>query len=188
MPHFTSHERELLLALLAKGDASNTDLAKQLHVSPTAARKIRLKLESNGVIRGYRPILDLSSLGIQVFSLIEVRLLPAGWKAGSGAGVQTQLARHENVVTIFRLPEGQITHAILAGFRNLEEADRFLHVLQSNYPDLLEIRHTYTFSSKSVMKDDPRGILTKVLLEWEEAKLPQALDNLPVRLPTEESE
>lgn len=188
VPHFTPHERELLLALLAKGDATNTDLAKQLRISPTAARKIRLKLEKNGVIRGYRPVLDLTNLGVQVFSLVEVRLLPAGWKAGGGAGVQTQLARHENVVAVYRLPEGQTTHAILAGFRNLEESDRFLHVLQSNYPDLLEIRRTFTFSSRSVIKDDPRGILTKVLLEWDEMKLPKGLDNLPSRLPTEEAE
>lgn len=184
MPDLSAHERQLMLALLENGVASNTDLAKQLGVSATAARKIRLKLEKNGIIRGYRPVLDLSIMGIHVFTLLELRILPKGWSEERGASIQGHLVRHENVLAVYRLPEGQSTHAVLAGFRNQEEVDRFLHVLQSQYSELLEIRHCYTFSTRSVLKDNPKELLTKALLEWEEERMPRALTGAPLRLPT----
>jgi DNA-binding Lrp family transcriptional regulator len=185
MPALTPHERQFLTALLENGVASNTDIAKQMGLSPTAVRKIRMKLEGNGIIRGYRPVLDLPVMGIQVFTLLELRILPKGWAEERGASIQGHLVRHENVIAVYRLPEGQATHAVVAGFRNQEEVDRFLHVLQSQYSELLEIRHCYTFSTKSVLKDNPQGILTKVLLEWNEAKLPSGLTGMPVRVPVQ---
>jgi Lrp/AsnC family leucine-responsive transcriptional regulator len=187
MPELSGHERELLLALLANGMATNTELARQLRISPTAARKIRMKLERAGIIRGYRPILDLSILGIQVFSILEIRLLAKGWESGGGMGIQGQLLRHENVMAVYRMPEGHVTHIVVAGFRNLEELDRFLHILQSQYSEYLEIQHTYTFSTKSILKEDPRGVLTKVLLEWEQVQLPRGLEALPAKLPSMEA-
>jgi DNA-binding Lrp family transcriptional regulator len=184
MPALSPHERQLLMALLENGVASNTDLAKQLGVSATAARKIRMKLERTGIIRGYRPVLDLSILGANVFTLLEIRILPKGWSEEHGASIQGHLVRHENVIAVYRLPEGQATHAVVAGFRNQEEVDRFMHVLQSQYSELLEIRHCYTFSTRSVLKEDPRGLLTKILLEWEGAQLPRALTGMAVRIPS----
>ncbi len=182
MPELTPHERQLLMALLEDGVASNTDLAKVLRVSPTAARKIRMKLEKSGIIRGYRPVLDLSVLGVHVFTLLELRILPKGWAEERGASIQGHLVRHENVIAVYRLPEGQSTHAVVAGFRNQDEVDRFLHVLQSQYSELLEIRHCYTFSTRSVLKDNPRELLNMILLEWDEAKMPRALTGMPVRV------
>lgn len=182
MPELTPHERQLLMALLEDGVASNTDLAKVLRVSPTAARKIRMKLEKSGIIRGYRPVLDLSVLGVHVFTLLELRILPKGWAEERGASIQGHLVRHENVIAVYRLPEGQSTHAVVAGFRNQDEVDRFLHVLQSQYSELLEIRHCYTFSTRSVLKDNPRELLNMILLEWDEAKMPRALTGMPLRV------
>lgn len=184
MPALSPHERQLLMALLENGIASNTDLAKVLGVSPTAARKIRMKLERTGIIRGYRPVLDLSVLGVNIFTLLELRILPKGWAEERGASIQGHLLRHENVMAVYRLPEGQTTHAVVAGFRNQDEVDRFLHVLQSQYSELVEIRHCYAFSTRSMLKDDPKELLTKILLEWEEARLPRALTGMPVRVPT----
>ncbi len=183
MPALSPHERQLLMALLDNGVASNTDLAKVLGVSPTAARKIRMKLERTGIIRGYRPVLDLSVLGVNIFTLLELRILPKGWAEERGASIQGHLLRHENVMAVYRLPEGQTTHAVVAGFRNQDEVDRFLHILQSQYSELVEIRHCYTFSTRSMLKDNPKELLTKILLEWEEARLPRALTGMPVRVP-----
>lgn len=184
MLDLTTNERQFLMGLLADGSASNTDLAKLLRISPTAARKIRLKLEKLGIIQGYRPLLDLSILGVGVFTLLELRILSRGWAEEGGASIQGHLVHHQNVLAVYRLPEGTSTHAVLAGFRNQEEVDRFMHILQSQYSELVEIRHCFTMSSRSVMKDNPRDLLAKVLSEWDNARLPSSLTGSSVRLPS----
>ncbi len=183
MVDLSAHEREFLLSLLEDGMLSNTEVAARLRISPTAARKIRLKLERTGIIQGYRPVLNLGALGVEVFSLLELRLTPKGWAAGGGAGVQADLLKHDNVLALYRLPEGQVSHLVLTGFRNMEEVDRFLHVLQSQYSEYLEIHRAYTLSHKSILKENPATLLTKVLLEGEEARLPGGLHSAPAPLP-----
>jgi DNA-binding Lrp family transcriptional regulator len=180
MVDLSPHERQFLLLILEDGALSNTEIAERLGVSPTAARKIRLKLERTGILQGYRPVLNLGALGIQVFALVEVRLLPKGWSYNGGQGIQSELIRHENVLAIYRLPEGQVTHLVLTGFRNMEEEDRFFHVLQSQYCELLEIHRSYTLSGRSILKEDPRTLLTKILLEGPQARLPRGFKPLVV--------
>ncbi len=182
----SAHERGLLMALLANGTATNTELARELNISATATRKIRLRLEKTGIIRGYRPVLDLSALGLQVFALLEIRLLPKGWESGGGTGLQAQLVRHENVLALYRMPEGEVTHRALVGFRSLEEFDRFVHILQSQYSEYMAIHRTSTFSAKSILKEDPRWALTKILLEGDEPQLPKSLERVPARVPAPE--
>ncbi len=186
MVELSAHERGFLLSLLEDGMLSNTDVAARLHISPTAARKIRLKLERTGIIQGYRPLLNLGALGVEVFSLLELRLTVKGWTAGGGAGVQADLLKHENVLALYRLPEGQVSHLVLTGFRNMEEVDRFFHVLQSQYSEFLEIHRVYTLSHKSILKENPATLLTKILLEGEEARLPGGLRSAPAPLPGDE--
>lgn len=71
---FDRFDQAILTILAAEGRISITDLARRIGLSksPTQARLRRL--EEEGVIRGYRAILDPIRLGLDQVAFVEVRL------------------------------------------------------------------------------------------------------------------
>lgn len=64
----------ILLCLQQNGRISNQELAEKVALSPSAClRRLRL-LEEDGVIRGYRPVLDAERLGIELEALVHVSM------------------------------------------------------------------------------------------------------------------
>ncbi|GAH97897.1 Lrp/AsnC family transcriptional regulator [Pseudomonas monteilii] len=64
----------ILLCLQQDGRISNQDLAEKVALSPSAClRRLRL-LEDQGIILGYRPILDSEQLGIELEALVHVSM------------------------------------------------------------------------------------------------------------------
>ena len=71
----------ILLCLQQDGRISNQELAEKVALSPSAClRRLRL-LEEQGIILGYRPILDAEKLGIELEALVHVsmRQNEEGW-------------------------------------------------------------------------------------------------------------
>lgn len=65
----------ILLCLQQDGRISNQDLAEKVALSPSAClRRLRL-LEDQGIILGYRPILDSEQLGIELEALVHVSMV-----------------------------------------------------------------------------------------------------------------
>lgn len=69
-----SYDRAILRTLSAEGRLSITDLARRIGLSksPTQARLKRL--ESSGIITGYRALIDPIRLGLDHVAFVEVRL------------------------------------------------------------------------------------------------------------------
>ena len=64
----------LLLCLQQDGRISNQELAEKVALSPSAClRRLRL-LEEQGVILGYRPVLDAEKLGVELEALVHVSM------------------------------------------------------------------------------------------------------------------
>jgi DNA-binding Lrp family transcriptional regulator len=64
----------LLLYLQQNGRISNQDLAEKVALSPSAClRRLRI-LEEQGVIQGYRPVLNVERLGIELEALVHVSM------------------------------------------------------------------------------------------------------------------
>ena len=74
IPDLDRFDRSILSVLARDGRISITDLAKEIGLSksPTQARLRRL--EADGVIRGYRALLDPIRLGLDHVAFVEVRL------------------------------------------------------------------------------------------------------------------
>ncbi|MGF6693162.1 Lrp/AsnC family leucine-responsive transcriptional regulator [Metapseudomonas resinovorans] len=69
-----STDLRILLCLQQNGRISNQELAEKVALSPSAClRRLRL-LEEDGVIRGYRPLLDAERLGIELEALVHVSM------------------------------------------------------------------------------------------------------------------
>jgi DNA-binding Lrp family transcriptional regulator len=71
-------DRAILGILSEQGRLSNKDLASQLGIAESTCHARVKGLEKSGVLRGFRPDIDHSKLGLQVEALISVRIRPAG--------------------------------------------------------------------------------------------------------------
>jgi Lrp/AsnC family transcriptional regulator, leucine-responsive regulatory protein len=64
----------LLLGVLQEdGRVSFAELARRVHLSPSATTERVKRLESLGVIRGYRAVVDLDAVGVTVVAVVRLK-------------------------------------------------------------------------------------------------------------------
>ncbi len=167
----TRNERRVLSFLIENGRATDAELSKKLNITSQAIGKIRKKLETLGVIKGYSTIIDYEKIGIKVFAVALFKFIPEVWKTLKDKDV-TERIRGLNIINFYRVPEGDVTHIVVYGFRNLDELDHYFHVLQTERGHISEIRKLYIFSAKSLKKDSANDLCKQVLKEWGYEQLP----------------
>ncbi|WP_428696561.1 Lrp/AsnC family transcriptional regulator [Stappia sp.] len=67
-------DRRILKALVANGRLSNTELAREVGLSPSPCWQRVRRLEEEGIIAGYTAVLDHEQLGVGETVMIEVSL------------------------------------------------------------------------------------------------------------------
>lgn len=173
----TRNERQILEFLIKNGRTTDTELSQKLKITPQAVGKIRKKLESRGIIRGYSTIIDHEKLGIKVFAVALFKFIPEVWKTLKDRDVDERISG-PNIINFYRVPEGDVTHIVVYGFRSLDELDHYFHVLQTERGHISEIRKLYILSAKSLKKDSPKDLYVKVLKEWGYEQLPRPVKAL----------
>jgi Lrp/AsnC family leucine-responsive transcriptional regulator len=74
MKHLDEVDVKLLALLQADGRITNTDLAKQVDLSPPSVLQRVRALENAGLVRGYTAVLDAERLGFKLTALTFVSL------------------------------------------------------------------------------------------------------------------
>jgi DNA-binding Lrp family transcriptional regulator len=67
-------DRKILALLQDDGRLTNNDLAERVNLSPSQCSRRRQRLEEEGLIRGYRAVLDRERLGFPLVNVISVTL------------------------------------------------------------------------------------------------------------------
>jgi Lrp/AsnC family leucine-responsive transcriptional regulator len=67
-------DRRILKALVADGRLSNTELAREVGLSPSPCWQRVRRLEEEGIISGYTAVLDHAALGVGETVMVEVSL------------------------------------------------------------------------------------------------------------------
>ncbi len=67
-------DHKIIEILQGNGRISNIDLAQQVNLSPTPCLKRLRKLEQTGVISGYRATVDPTKIGVNISSLVLIRM------------------------------------------------------------------------------------------------------------------
>ncbi len=84
-------DRRIITLLEQDGRITHEDIGKQLHISrPTVHQRVA-KLEREGILRGYRAIVDWSSTGERVKALIFVKLKCSDYQSAMKRIVSLQL-------------------------------------------------------------------------------------------------
>ncbi|PWE33402.1 proline dehydrogenase transcriptional activator [Maritimibacter sp. 55A14] len=138
----------ILRVLSTDGRITVTDLARAIGLSksPTQARLRRL--ESEGVIIGYRVLLDPIKLGRDHISFVEVKL------TDTKAAALDAFNR-----AVVQIPEVEQCHMLAAGFDYLlkvrtSDMATYRHVMGEKISALPYVSHTSTYVAMEAVKDD----------------------------------
>lgn len=118
-------DRSILEELNIDARRSHRAIAQRLRVSPTTVSARVERLEADGVVRGYIPLLDDEALGWDLWALIGVRI-----SKGKLREVEERLARDPHAYAIYDVT-GEYDALMIGRFRDRRDLDRFVkHALQ----------------------------------------------------------
>ncbi|MBV0911376.1 Lrp/AsnC family transcriptional regulator [Anianabacter salinae] len=143
-----SFDRKILRILSTQGRISVTDLAREVGLSKSPVQARLKRLEQDGVITGYRAMLDPIRMGLDHVAFVEVRL------SDTREGALT--AFNEEVR---KVPEIEQTHMIAGSFDYLlkvrtSSMSDYRRVLAERISSLPHVSHTSTYVAMEAVKED----------------------------------
>jgi DNA-binding Lrp family transcriptional regulator len=94
-------DRKIMALLQEDARLTNGDLSERVHLSPSQCSRRRQRLEEDGLIKGYRAVLDRDRLGFSLVSVVSVTLATHN---------RDNARRFADLLA--RLPEVQEAHAL----------------------------------------------------------------------------
>ncbi len=137
----------ILRRLNADARKSFRDIARELRVSISTISNRVKRLEHEGIILGYIPVLDEKKLGYDMLAVIGIRI-----SKGKLLEVQRKIGREDKVVDVYDVT-GEYDSVIIARFRNTKELDVFIKRLVA----MENVERTYTQVVLNVVKQEKRA-------------------------------
>ena len=145
-------DRKILAHLQEDARLTNSDLSERVNLSPSQCSRRRQRLEEEGLIKGYRAVLDRDRLGFSLVNVISVTLATHN---------RDNARRFADL--LMRLPEVQEAHALTG------EMDYILKVVTPDLKSLARFVNDVLLPHESV-----QHVKTAIVLETlkETASLP----------------
>ena len=144
--NLTKNEKTVMKFLLNNARTPDAVIARHLKISLQAVRNIRRKLESKKVINGYTALVNYENVGVNLFAIAMFKLTPQAWAESNEYSIKKMLMQ-PNVVKFYRIPQGDVTHIIHYGFKDIIELNNFFQDLQSKVGKFVELKNIYTVSN-----------------------------------------
>ncbi len=142
-------DMDILRNLNRDARKSYRDIAKDVKASiSTVSSRIR-RLEADGVITGYAPLIDESKIGYDVMAVVGIRI-----HKGKLLDVQRRIARDDRVTHVYDIT-GEWDSVIVIRLRNTRELDAFVKRLGS----MEYVERTYTQVVLNVVKEERRVVV-----------------------------
>jgi len=162
-PKLTENDKEVLRKIIEHAKIPDSKIANDIGISPQAVFKIRTKLEELGIIKGYTPIIDFKKVGIQVLTMLIIKLKPDIWSKYSDDMVSERISKIPYIIAAYRIADAQASHILLIGFRDTSQKEQYLSQIQTKYANEIEIKNVYTFSVDKIITQNPMGLLNEVI-------------------------
>jgi DNA-binding Lrp family transcriptional regulator len=137
----------ILRRLNADARKSFRDIARELRVSISTISNRVKRLEHEGIILGYIPVLDEKKLGYDMLAVIGIRI-----SKGKLLEVQRKIGREDKVVDVYDVT-GEYDSVIIARFKNTKELDVFIKRLVA----MENVERTYTQVVLNIVKQEKRA-------------------------------
>lgn len=139
----------ILRQLNADARKSYRNIAKEVQASiSTVSTRIR-KLEAEGIIRGYAPMIDETKLGYDVLAVVGVTITK-----GKLLDVQRRIAKDDRVSHVYDVT-GEWDSIVVVRLRNTRELDSFIKRLGA----MEHVENTYTQVVLNVVKEEVRVLV-----------------------------
>lgn len=140
---------EILRHLNTDARKSYRDIARDVKASiGTVSNRIR-RLEGEGVIMGYAPLIDQLKMGFDVMAVVGVKI-----HKGKLLDVQRRIAKDDRVTHVYDVT-GEWDSIVVVRLRNTRELDAFIKRLGS----MEYVENTYTQVVLNVVKEEKRVLL-----------------------------
>lgn len=152
MLKLTSRERQVLIELMKNCKTSDQEIARRLKTSRPTIYKIRKRLEKEGIIKGYAPLVNFEKLNLSLQAVILYR-----WRDYS------KTEELENTVKFIKaLPEvilfikgegmGSKTDLVISIHEDLRDYERFIRKLKYEWKDNVENVEVFLSSIDGISK------------------------------------
>ena len=145
----------ILRHLQADGRLPNADLADRVHLSPSPCLRRLKRLEKNGMIRGYRAILDRRKVGLGLTAFVEIKV--SGQSQRRAEELERAVAKIDEIIACYILAGDadfllEVTVPDLAAYEQL-----LLHTLLE-LPGVFDVRTN--FAIRTVKEAGPLPVST----------------------------
>jgi DNA-binding Lrp family transcriptional regulator len=113
-------ERKIIRAMTENARRSFREIAKEVGTSVTAVIQAVKRLEAEGVIRGYIPVVDPAQVGFDLTAVVAVRI-----SQGRLLETQRKIAEDPRVFAVYDIT-GEWDSIVVARFKGREDLNRFL--------------------------------------------------------------
>lgn len=118
-------DRSILDELNTDARRSHREIAHRLRISPTTVSARVARLEGQGIVRGYIPVIDDEQVGWDLWAVVGIRILK-----GRLREVEERLAKDPRAYVIYDVT-GDYDALLIGRFRDRRDLDRFVkHTLQ----------------------------------------------------------
>ena len=149
-------DRRLLEVLQREGRLSNVALAERVHLSPSPCLRRLKALEHDGVIEGYRAVLDREAVGLGLTVFVEVKV-EAHSEAVAGAVQEAVMAMPE--VVSCHIVSGAADFLLEVVVPDLRAYERLLLGSLLNLPSVSDVRSNFAIRTVKAPGPLPLGHL-----------------------------
>ncbi len=134
---------KILQALSIDSRLSYRQLSKRIGLSVSTIISRIKRMEELGIIKNYTIEVDMEKLGFKLPVIVDIRVLK-----GKLFEVEEEIAKHPNVLAVYDIT-GDFDVAVLAVFRERDELDKFVKMLQR----MKYVERTHTKLILNIVKD-----------------------------------
>lgn len=142
-------DRRIIGLLNKDARLSFRHISRELKISLTKVRSRVKKLERDGVIKGYIPVINPEKLGYDMLVIVGLDISKA-----RTVEIQEKIAKDPHVFAVYNTI-GQWDSVIIARFKSRSDLDTFIHKVLG----IPGVDKTYTQLVLNIMKDEKRILL-----------------------------
>ncbi|MFC2248480.1 Lrp/AsnC family transcriptional regulator [Labrys portucalensis] len=157
MPHpdFEPADTRILTALQEDGRLTNQDLADKVGLSTSPCwRRVR-KLEEDGVIQGYKAVLDRRRLGLGVLAFIRVKI--DSHSEAEAEAFSNEVLRLEEVIACYSIA-GDADFLLQVVATDLDAYAQFAMATVRRLPRIKEMQTTFVLKEIKPLRSLPVGL------------------------------
>ena len=133
-------DRRMLAILQREGRISNAELAERLHLSPSPCLRRLRALERDGLISGYRAVLDRAKTGIGLTVFVELKV--DGHSDGTAAAISEALNGAPEIVAA-HIVSGSADFLLEVAVADLAAYERLMFDTLLKLPHVSDVRSNF---------------------------------------------